>query len=507
MTSSTSKPRRPGLLKYLSLLLLALADPAFAGDVVLKNVQVVDIESGRTIAGRTAIVSDGYITTIGAQESVPIPEDARVIDAGGRYLMPALWDMHVHPMQPEALAMFVANGVGGVRIMSGLPRHLEWRARVEFGELLGPRLLIAGPIVEGLPPQQMSGVVDTEGRRLIRSFADGVAEVRKQRAAGFDYIKVYNNVPLEAYNGLVAEAGRLRIPIVGHVPFAIGIRGALAARQKSIEHLRGYIEQLVPASAPIQPGIDMRSRTLAWEHIEESRIPELVRATQTAGAWQCPTLSTFIFHAPARDVEDYLATTQAEYLDADTREAFRHRDRVKWLSNFDEADFVRATRNNRKQTTLLRAMHAAGVPILAGTDTNAFGFDLHRELELLVDAGLSPHEALITATANPVRFAGLETATGRVAPGYAADLVLLDANPLQDIRNTRRINAVMLRGQWLDRAALDELLTKARPPHAQNVRSEDKERRRRNVVPARRDPSEIRWRNQMDSRFARVTGA
>jgi hypothetical protein len=451
---------RIGLWKLL--LLAVFAAPACAEDLVLKNVSVVDVEAGTIIDARSVVVSDGYIREIGGQDSVQVPTGARVIDEGGRYLMPALWDMHTHPMEPDALAMFIANGVGGVRIMWGLPRHLEWRARVELGEQLGPRLLIAGPIVEGVPPQQMASVVDTVGRRLVKTHAEGVAEVRRQKAAGFDYIKVYNNVPLEAYDALVAEAGRLRMPVIGHVPFAVGIDGALAARQTSIEHLRGYIEKLVPANAPIQPGIDFRSRTLAWEYVDVSRVPELVRSTRAAGVFQCPTLSTSIYHAPTHVIERYLATAEAEYLDPATRESFRHRQRVPWLSNFSEADFVRATRANDKQAALVRAMHAAGVPLLAGTDTNTFGFALHRELEALVEAGLTPRAALQTATINPARFAGLENEVGRVAVGYSADLILLDANPLEDIRNTRRINAVVLRGQRLDRLALDGMLAKVK---------------------------------------------
>jgi hypothetical protein len=369
--------------------------------------------------------------------------------------------MHTHPIEPEALSMLVANGVGGTRIMWGLPRHLEWRARIELGELQGPRLLIAGPIVEGAPPAQAVNV-DTEGRRLVETFAESVAEVRRQKAAGFDYIKVYNNVPLDAYQGLVAEADRLRMPVVGHVPFAAGIDGALAARQKSIEHLRGYIEKLAPADAPIQPGIDMRSRTLAWEYADLSRVPELVRTTRNAGAWQCPTLGTSIYTAPSSAIERYLATPEAEYLDPQTREAFRNRGRVKWLSNFTEDDFERATRANKNQAALLRAMHEEGVPLLAGTDSSSFGFALHRELEALVEVGLSPAQALQTATINAARFAGIDKEVGRVATGYAADLILLDANPLQDIRNTSRINAVILRGQLLDRAALDAMLAKVK---------------------------------------------
>lgn len=313
----------------------------------------------------------------------------------------------------------------------------------------------------------MQTPADTEGRRLVKTFTDGVAEVRRHKAAGFDYIKIHNNVPLAAYQGVVAEAERLRIPVIGHVPFAaVGIHGALAARQKSIEHLRGYIEQLAPADAPLQPGVDMRSRTLAWEYADMSRIPELVRAPRAAGVWQCPTLSTSIYTAPTSAIERYLSTTEAQYLDPQTRAAFRHRERIKWLSNFSEADFVRATRTNDKQAALVRAMHAAGVPLLAGTDADTFGFALHRELAALVEAGLTPAEALQTAMTNPARFAGLDNEVGRIAAGYSADLILLDANPLQDIRNTNRINAVVRCGKLFDRAALDDMLAKVKARYA-----------------------------------------
>jgi hypothetical protein len=449
-------------LHRLLLLFSLVTGTACANDLLFQNVNIVDIDSGTIIGDQSVLLSDGYISEVSTRKSVQVPVGTRVIDASDRYLMPALWDMHTHPTEPDALSMFVANGVGGIRIMWGLPRHLEWRARVELGDLLGPRLLVAGPIIEGVPPPDLASVVDTEGRRLVSTHAEGVAEVRRQKAAGFDYIKVYNNIPLDAYEGLAAEAHRLHIPVVGHVPFAVGLDGVLAARQKSIEHLRGYIEMLVPEDAPVQPGIDFRSRALAWEYVDESRMPELARATRAAGAWQCPTLGTSLYHAPSKTIERYLATPEAEYLDPATRAGLRHRQQVKWLSNFSEADFARATRASDKQATLLRAMHAEGVQLLAGTDANTFGFSLHRELEAFVEAGLSPREALQTATLNPALFAGLENEVGRVAVGYAADLVLLDANPLQDIRNTSKINSVILRGQLLDRAALDDMLKKVK---------------------------------------------
>jgi hypothetical protein len=148
--------------EFLLLLLVGLIGSASADDLLLTNVNVVDVEAGAIGAERSVLVSDGYIKEVGARGAVMAPAGARIIDGADRYLIPALWDMHTHPMEPEALSMFVANGVGGVRIMWGMPRHLEWRARTELGELLGPRLLIAGPIVEGTPPPQMANVVETE---------------------------------------------------------------------------------------------------------------------------------------------------------------------------------------------------------------------------------------------------------------------------------------------------------------------------------------------------------
>jgi len=461
-------------LKLVAMLLLSTMSAASAQDLLLKGVNIVDVDLGDIVAGRNVLVSEGRIKQITSDAAIAVSPGAKVIDAGGRYLMPALWDMHTHPMYEDDMALFVANGVGGARIMAGTPQHLRWRASIELGEKVGPRLLVAGPIVEGLPPPELASVVATEDRRLIRTAAEGATEVRRQKAAGFDYIKVYNNIPLDAYRGLVAEAALLDIPVVGHVPFAVGITGVLDAHQASIEHLRGYVEKLVPAGAPVQPGIDLRSRTLAWEYADSARMAELVRATRAAGSWQCPTLSTRIYHEPTRAIERYLASPEAEFLDASSRWSLRHRERTKWLSNFSEADFERANRGNEKQNELLRAMHAAGVPLLAGTDTMAYGFALHGELERLVAAGLTGRDVLQMATINPARFAGLATEFGRVAVGYSADLVLLEANPLQDIRNTRKINSVMLRGQLFDRAALDGMLAKVKAQHA--ARSEAKGR-------------------------------
>lgn len=457
-------------LQRIFILILAATSAARADDLVLKNVNIVDVDRGTIVSGRAVLISDGQIKQIDAADSIQPPAQGQVVDAGGRYLMPALWDMHIHPGGVEDLTLLIANGVGGARIMAGTPEHLAWRARIELGELLGPRLLIAGPIVEGLPPPNYAGVVDLAGDRLVRTEADGIAEVRKQKAAGFDYIKVYNNVPLDAYRGLVAEAARQRMLVIGHVPFAVGLLGVFAAHQASVEHLRGYPELLVPKDAPLQPGVDLRSRILSWEYADLSRVPALVRAARVAGAWQVPTLSTRIYQATPDELSRYRALPEAVFLDAEIRFELEHRDRVKWLSNFSAGDFARAARGDEKQNALLRAMQHSGVRLLAGTDIGPWGFSLHGELQRLEEAGLSPAEVLRTVTVNPARFAGLQAMTGRVAVNYAADLVVLDANPLEDIRNTRKIHAVIVRGRLLDRTALDGLLANVKAKYARETR-------------------------------------
>ncbi len=446
----------------LILFFLGASATPHAQDLMLRNVNVVDIERGEVDRGRAVTIAGGRIRLTGPSGSVATPAGARIIDCESGFLMPALWDMHIHPWSIDDLTLLVANGVGGARIMAGKPEHLAWRARTELGELLGPRLLIAGPIVEGLPPPEQAKVVDTADRRLLATADEGTAEVRKQKAAGFDYIKVYNNLPRDAYRAIAAEAKRQGMAVVGHVPFQVKLRGALDAHQASIEHLRGYVERLVPADAPVQPGVDLRSRTLAWEYVDATRFPALVRETLAAGAWQCPTLSTRIYESPADVVENYLALPEAQYLTRGAVGMLRNRQKVKWLSNFTTEDFQHALRGDQREDAFLRSLQAAGVPLLAGTDIGPLGFSLHGELERLVAAGLTPREALQAATINPVRFARLDNQLGRVQANYEADLVLLEANPLEDIRNSRRIRAVVIRGRLIERAELDEMLSKAR---------------------------------------------
>ncbi|WP_423926352.1 amidohydrolase family protein [Candidatus Palauibacter sp.] len=302
-----------------------------------------------------------------------------------------------------------------------------------------------------MPPPEFATVIDTAGRVIVRDSIDGARAVREQHAAGYDFIKVYNNVPAAAYRGIVAEARGLAIPVAGHVPFEAGLEGALAAGQASIEYLRGYIWHLVPDDAPAQPGPDLRSRTLAWAHGDPSRIRALAERTREAGAWNVPTLSVRMIMKPDHLVDAYLASEEASHMTGDMRTFYTERMSIPWLSNFTSADFEAAMDGFGVADSLIRALVAVGAPVMAGTDTPPLGFALHRELEELVAAGLSPYEELQSATVNPARFLDRGEGAGMVVEG----------SPLEAIGNTRRIAGVVRRGEWLDRAALDAMLDEA----------------------------------------------
>ena len=429
--------------------------------LAIEAVSVIPMDAQQVLRDVTVLVGDGRVLAVQPAAEADIPAGATRIDGRGRFLIPGLNDMHVHFQDSSALGRFVATGVTGVRVLWGGPITLEFRDRIVRGELAGPDIYTAGTIIEGLPPPELAAVIDTAGRVIVHDSVDGTRAVREQAAAGYDFIKVYNNVPAAAYRGIVAEAERVGIPVAGHIPFEVGLDGALAAGQTSIEHLRGYVWHLVPEDAPNQPGADLRSRTLAWAHGDLSRIRALAERTRDAGVWSVPTLSVRMIMKPDRLVEAYLATEEASHMTEGMRAFYTERMSIPWMSNFGPADFEVAMDGFAVADSLIRALVGVGAPVLAGTDTPPLGFALHRELEELVGAGLSPFEALQSATVLPARFLGRGGGAGMVAEGSPADLVLLDGDPLAAIANTRRIAGVVRRGEWLGRATLDAMLEEA----------------------------------------------
>ncbi|PCI54358.1 MAG: hypothetical protein COB36_10230 [Alphaproteobacteria bacterium] len=444
------------LAGYLMLNMRVLAEEVLA----LTDVAIVDIKKGLVLPHQTVLVENGEIIATGPSRELKLPVGANVRDLHGMFLIPGLWDMHIHPEHEEDLDLLLVNGVLGTRILMGEPKHLKWRAEIELGMRLGPKLLLSGPIIEGTPPPGMGALISTKGRRIINTREEAIAEVRAQHDAGFDYLKVYNNLPVEAYQGLIEEGQKLEMQVIGHVPMEVGLYQALEWGQTSVEHLRGSIQLLARPDASIKPGRDLRSRSLAWEYIDTDKIGEIVDRAVAAGAYHDPTLMARLFFSSSKRVEAYLDRPEVKFLQPQWRFLLENRDKVKWLSNFSEADFISAEKGFEMQHKLIQAFQSAGVPLLAGTDMGPWGFSLHDELGALVHAGLTPQQALVTATINPARFAGLSKTSGYIGKGARADLVVLRANPLKNIKNTRKISAVIVNGKFLDRMVLDKMLKK-----------------------------------------------
>ena len=448
------------------------ATPALA----LTHVTVIDATGAPAKSDMTIVIANGRIAEIGESAHIHPPKDAQVVDATGKFLIPGLWDMHVHWYDRNYLPLFLANGVTGMRVMWGEPMHHEWRKQVEAGKLAAPHLVIASAIVDGPKPFWPGSIsVSTEAQArqaVVRSKRDGA-----------DFIKVYTFLPREEYFAIADEAKKQGIPFEGHVPLDVTAEEASNAGQKSFEHLTGLLracsthsDELVQADRADLADEMKAERPAFWGHhykaVRQLRVdaysPEkaaaLFAVLKKNSTWQCPTLTVMRSIAY---VDDFTFTNdpRLEYMPSRLRQSWNPSSASNDFGPRTPDDFVFAKKEFQKELELVGAMQKAGVGILAGTDTlNPFcmpGFSLHDELGLMVKAGLTPMQALQTATLNPARFLGTEKDYGTVEKGKVADLVLLDANPLDDIANTTKIASVVYGGKLFPRAALDKMLSDA----------------------------------------------
>ena len=457
--------------------LVTAQSPAPAAPFVLSHVNVIDVAAGSVQRDVDVIIRDGRIAAIEPAARAAAPTQGRVVDATGKFLIPGLADMHVHWYDERYLGLFVANGVTRVRVMWGMPMHLEWRKKIEVGALLGPRLSIASAIVDGPRPfwPGSISVADAETATKV------VADVKK---GGYDFVKVYGGLPRDAFFAIARAARANGLEVAGHVPMAVSAGEAADAGMASIEHFTNILISSSSAEARLRPllvqrvleggnmaqGITAESRAATRELSEqvlatydEAKAAALFAQLAKDRTWQCPTL-TVIRNIASLDDATFTSDARLKYMPRQMREAWLPKNDAR-MATKSKADYELDRRTLRKYMEIVAKMKTAGVEFLAGTDVlNPFafpGFSLHDELDLLVQSGLTPAEALRTATINPARFLHDATANGSVAPGMNADLVLLDANPLESIRNTQRIAAVVARGRYLDRAELDGMLAAA----------------------------------------------
>lgn len=456
MKNSDATPARGQAAPRIAAITLLLSSlPACEGPVAVEDggpmafvgVDVIPMtEDGLVLRDQTVIVENGRIASVGPRVEQTLPDGAREIDGEGRTLIPGLADMHVHLEyfeDPEVLRLFLANGVTLVRNMDGRPYLLEWRDSVAGGDLLGPTIVTAGPILDGDPPLR-------DDNLAVGSAAEADSVVAAQAAAGYDFVKLYTNLSREAYDAALAAAARHGLPAVGHAPADVPFDAVLAGTQRSLEHLDGYDALIETDDSPFRDGWHWTKLYLAMP-ADSGRIESAAERTAEANLWNVPTLAQKDAIASHDEMMARLDDPTFARVPADVREyweSFTHE--TGGQLGPDDLELLAEGRRNRG--ALVRALHRHDARILAGTDTpNPFlvpGFSLHAELESLVAAGLEPAAALAAATREPARFLEMSDEVGTIEPGKRADLVLLEANPLDDIRNTRSIAGVMLRGRW-----------------------------------------------------------
>jgi imidazolonepropionase-like amidohydrolase len=446
--------------------LAARAQDAPAKPLAITSVTVIDATGAPARPDMTVIVTGDRITAVGKFREVGVPEGARVVDGKGKYLIPGLWDMHVHTADPSFLPLYLANGVTGVRDMHAMDPDAIFRLRkqVEEGKLPGPRIVAAGPLVDGPRPF-------VPGSLVAANAAEGREAVRKLKKMGADFVKVYTKLPREAYLSIADEAKKQGLPFVGHVPESVSAAEASDLGQKSIEHLGGVElacsdseDELrreavaVLAKAENQAAWDLLARigARAADSFSDNKARALYTRFVRNGTWQVPTL-TVLRSFISLDDPKFTADPRVKYMPPSFRSYWS-------LIKLSPETSAGLKRRYRRATGLVRAMHQAGVPFLAGTDTPGVpcvfpGFSLHDELaQLVAECGFTPLEALQAATRDPARFLGREKDLGTVEPGKLADLVVLDADPLADIHNTTKIAAVVMNGKLLPRNELDKML-------------------------------------------------
>ncbi len=426
--------------------------------LAISHVTVIDMTGAAPRPDMTVVVRGAHIEALGSAPTTRIPAGARVIDGRGRYLIPGLWDMHVHTDIPGGggphLGMYVANGVTSVRDMGGTWATIRaWRDSIDAGTLAGPRLFASGPYLNGVPVPIAH--FDVHDAAQARAAVDSLASL------GTDLVKIHSRVPREAVFAALREARLKHMRTGGHVSYGVTVEEVSDSGQGSLEHLLGFINRCTPAESLRFAGIDPFIRIVFNGCTSRDQTP-VYRHLARNGTWVTPTF-TAQYEFAILPSTALAADSLAHYVPDTLRHFWK--DAFGTPTNLPKSAEPLGRALFDKRLRLVGDMHRAGVPLLAGTDAplrNSLpGFGLHEELRYMVAAGLSPLEALRTATYEPARWFGALDSLGTVAVGKAADLVLLDADPLAEIRNTRRIEVVITRGKVYDVAARRALLAAA----------------------------------------------
>lgn len=427
----------------------AIAVDAHAQTVVFENVNVIPMDRERVLERQHVVVRDGRVSEIGPAAGAKVPAGATRVDGTGKFLLPGLAEMHGHltanylpdAAKADVLYLYLANGVTTVRAMLGNPDAIATRDAIAAGKLFGPKLYVAGPALNG---------------KIAPMPEDAARIIREQKQAGYDLVKILGGMPPAVYDSIMKTAHAVKIDVAGHVPGEVGVRGALAARQRSIDHLDQYI-----------PALQLTPATTREE--EDRRIAEIAQLTAKSGVWTVPTMYLWdLFHNAETGEALRARLTETRYLPKTMIDEWTKskngrlrppNDTPTGVGGFGQTG-LRVMELRRK---ILRALKAANAPIALGTDSPQMfsvpGFSTHRELKLMVDElGFTPYQALESGTLKVAQYFGTTNETGTVAQGKRADLILLNANPLTNIANTENRAGVMVNGRWLPESDIQKRL-------------------------------------------------
>jgi imidazolonepropionase-like amidohydrolase len=463
------------------LVLLISCSTPHPASIAFTHVTVIDATGSVPQLDFTVMVADSRIAALGPSSSLPVRRGTTVIDASGKFLIPGLADMHVHllgagePMGSRQfiLPLLVANGVTTVRDMGGEADLLkQLRQEIALGDRVGPQIFFTGPYLDGEPPYFQPSIV-------VRDAQEAAAAVQQLNADGVDFVKVQSRLQPVAYFAIAGVIHRAGMRYVGHVPDSISARAASEAGQASIEHLTGVLlacstredelrrRQLAAPPAHGSVGESLQ-RLRDWQKdlldsYSDKKAEQLFHTFLANHTWQVPTFPLLVHLAYLTPESDLTNDYRLKYVPGRVRKNW-DQGRRENIANQLAEEYEMRRRLVQHSLSLVRKMNITGVPMMAGTDSaapNVFpGFALHEDLMYLVQAGLTPMQALRAATAEPAEFLGRSAEQGTIAPGKRADLVLLNANPLDDIRNTQKIDAVIINGKYLSRGDLDLMLTR-----------------------------------------------
>jgi Amidohydrolase family len=397
--------------------------------VVFKNVNLITMTEETVLENTSVLVTNGKITSIGSIDKLNYPETAVVINAEGKYLLPGFSDMHIHYVEKKYFVginnLLIANGVTLVRNMWGFPKVLKMRKKIITKKQLGPEIYTTGPLIDGLPPIW-------PGSYVLYDPKDVSGAITKMKKAGYDAIKVYGNLQPDVYNEIISVSKKLDIPVMGHIPSRVEVSDVLQSGQLTNEHFTGY-------------SVDLGAKYRSISNISET---DEMNLTVGSGIWNCPTLVVF-------KKNDSLS-----FLRKQDNSEFRYIPAIT-LDYWKKAKEIYAVSVKNYQSYLKR-LYDHGANIVSGTDLGMPyvipGFSLHEEFVLMQDAGLTPYQILLTTTVNPAKMLGYSDRLGTIEEGKDANLVLLEKNPLLDIKNTSTIAGVMVKGRWLTSNDLQQLL-------------------------------------------------